>query len=121
MKHIKRGLTKSALTNKLDKECSRIIRSQGICVSCKMTDYSKLQCCHIFSRTYRNTRWSLDNLLCMCAGCHFESHKNPIKFVEKVKEHLGEYKYEMLKSQHNVIKRWTVLEMSDLLESLRKI
>src|SRR5258708_25589796 len=116
-----RKITKAGLTKKLDKECSRIIRSSGFCVSCRMSDYSKLQCCHIFSRTYRNTRWDLKNLLCMCAGCHFESHKNPIKFVEKVQDYLGEYEYTALKTMHNAIKKWTLQEMSELLESLRKI
>lgn len=113
--------TKTGLTNKLDKECSRIIRSQGICVSCGENDYSKLQCCHIFSRTYKNTRWDLMNLLCMCAGCHFESHKNPIMFVERVRQHLGEYNFNQLKARHNFIKRWTIPEMQDLLKSLQEI
>lgn len=116
-----RKLTKAGLTRKLDVECSRIIRSIGYCVSCKKTDYLKLQCAHIFSRTYRNTRWDLKNLICLCAGCHFEAHKNPIRFVEKVKEHLGEYEYEALKNRHNSIKRWTVVEMNELLQNLRKI
>ena len=113
--------TKSSLTRKLDIECSRIVRSLGYCVSCGNNNYSNLQCCHIFSRTYRNTRWDLKNLLCMCAGCHFEAHKNPIKFVEKVQEYLGEYEYTALKNRHNAIKRWTVLEMNELLETLRRI
>ena len=113
--------TKAGLTNKLDRECSRIIRSKGFCASCGSVDYAKLQCCHIFSRTYRNTRWDLDNMICMCAGCHFEAHKNPIKFVEKVKEYLGDYKYNLLKNKHNAIKRWTIVEMQELLETLRRL
>ncbi len=116
-----RKITKTGLTRKLDSEVSRITRSLGYCVSCHKTDYEKLQCCHIFSRTYRNTRWDLKNLLCMCAGCHFEAHRNPIKFVEKVQEYLGEYEYTALKTRHNAIKKWTLCEMSELLESLKKI
>ncbi len=113
--------TKTGLTNKLDRECSRIVRSLGYCVSCKKSDYSKLQCCHIFSRTYRNTRWDLKNLLCLCASCHFESHREPIIFAERVKEHLGEYEYNQLKIRHNAIRRWTLSEMQELLETLKGI
>lgn len=116
-----RKQTKTGLTRKLDAEVSRITRLQGYCVSCWNKDYSKLQCCHIFSRTYRNTRWDLKNLLCMCAGCHFEAHKNPIKFVEKVREYLGEYEYQALKTRHNAIKKWKIYEMEELLESLKGV
>ena len=120
MKKLKKP-TKAGLTRKLDIECSRIIRSKGVCASCLSTDYSKLQCCHIFSRTYRNTRWHLPNMICMCAGCHFEAHKNPIKFVERVKCALGDKEFEALKNMHNVIKKWTTLEMEELLNELRRI
>lgn len=111
--------TKSSLTTKLDKECSRIVRSRGKCELCWKEEYSKLQCCHIFSRTYRNTRWSLQNLLCLCASCHFESHRNPLMFSEFVMEYLGDYKYQELKAQHLAIKRWNIIEMQELLQSLK--
>lgn len=113
--------TKSSLTRKLDIECSRIIRSYGQCAMCWSQDYSKLQCAHIFSRTYRNTRWDLQNLIPLCAGCHFKSHKNPILFSEFVREYLGNLKYLELKQKHNVIKRWTVVEMEELLKALKNI
>lgn len=86
-----------------------------------MEDYEKLQCAHIYSRTYRNTRWDLKNLLCLCSGCHFYAHKNPLAFTEIVQSHLGSYEYAMLKNKHNVIKRWTIPEMLGLLETLRNI
>lgn len=113
--------TKSSLTNKLDKECSRIVRSKGKCQICWKDDYDKLQCCHIYSRTYRNTRWDLLNLVCLCASCHFSSHKNPISFMEFAKEHLGDHGLVTLKQRHNVIKRWTIIEMQELLETLKGI
>ena len=117
--------TKSSLTRKLDKECSRIVRARGGCQwgvskNCS-NDYDKQQCAHIFSRTYRNTRWNLNNLLSLCVGCHFEAHKNPILFTEFVQRHLGEYNYQELKMQHNAIKRYTLQEMQELLKTLEDL
>jgi hypothetical protein len=113
--------TKSSLTRKLDKETSRIIRSYGSCVWCKKEEYDKLQCAHIFSRTFRNTRWDLKNLLPLCQSCHFYGHRNPISFTEMVMCHLGEYEYNALKIKHNSIKRWTIPEMEELLKTLKGI
>lgn len=113
--------TKTSLTRHLDKECSRVIRLQGHCVWCGLIDYEKLQCAHIFSRTYRNTRWDLKNMLCLCAGCHFYAHKNPIAFVDKVQSLLGEHEYSELKRRHNLIMRWTLPDMQELLVNLKKI
>jgi hypothetical protein len=113
--------TKKSMTVKLDKECSRVVRSQGRCAWCGNTDYSKLQCCHIFSRTYRAVRWDLLNLLCLCAGCHFRGHKNPVLFTEFVKEYLGEFKYEELKIRATAIKKWTLGEMVDYYDKLKDI
>lgn len=113
--------TKSSLTRKLDIECSRIIRSRGQCAWCWLQDYAKLQCAHIFSRTYRNTRWDLKNMICLCASCHFNGHKNPILFSEFVREYLGDATYLELKQKHNSIKRWTIVEMQELLDAYKKI
>ena len=113
--------TKHSLTRKLDSICSLITRSAGQCAWCKITDYSKLQCAHIFSRTYRNTRWDLKNLLPLCAGCHFKAHKDPLGFTELVKLQLGSYEYEMLRQRHNSIKKWTVIDMESLLNTLEAL
>lgn len=113
--------TKSSMTNKLDKLCSLIVRSHGQCVWCLMTDYEKLQCAHIFSRTYRNTRWDLKNLLPLCQGCHFRAHKCPVEFTERVKVYLGDVEYELLKIRHNAIKKWTLVEMFDYYNALKQM
>lgn len=112
------------MTRKLDSRCSLIIRSRMECAWCcnHVESISDLQCAHIFSRTYRNTRWDLDNLVNLCPGCHFYGHRNPIAFVEFIKNTwLSVYKYEQLKIKHNAIKRWTLQEMVDLYEELGKI
>jgi len=111
--------SKKTLTAKLDRICSKIVRSHGVCMKCGNSNYEKLQCCHIFSRTYRNTRWSFLNLLCLCSSCHFWSHRNPILFAEFVKDLLGD-RYETLKQEAQKVKKWSVGEMEEMLETLEK-
>ena len=112
---------RSALTNKLDKLASILVRSKGKCVRCGNDQYEKLQCCHIYSRTYRSVRWYLDNLLCLCAGCHFWGHKNPLEFAEFVKNYLGELRYEQLKSVAISTKKWTIEELKQLKKAFQKV
>ncbi len=76
MKKIKR----SAIIKKLDKKVSLEVRSLGYCEWCDQVK-DTLQCAHIISRTYVNTRFDKDNLLCLCAGCHMKWHKEPIEAV----------------------------------------
>lgn len=113
--------SKTSLTRKLDTECSRIVRSRGSCQWCGLEDYEKLQCAHIYSRTYKSVRFDMLNLLCLCGGCHFRWHKKPLESSEWVRNTLGEYYYQMLKTRANSIKRWTISEMQDLLASLKVI
>lgn len=118
--------SKKTLTNKLDRECSRVVRSHGKCVwgatkNCGQDKYELLQCCHIFSRQNRAVRWDLKNMLCMCAGCHFYAHQNPVLFGEFVGNYLGEYEYAALKNRANNIKRWTTFEMQDLLTAFHNL
>ena len=116
-----RKVTKSGMKRKLDKLCSEIVRSRGFCARCRKDDYEKLQTAHIFSRTYNAVRYDIDcNLLCLCASCHWYFHKNPIIFGEWVRDHLGETRYALLKSRANSIKKWTVEEMQELYETLRR-
>lgn len=114
-------MSKKTLTRRLDKICSEIIRSRGVCEKCGSS--KNLQCCHIFSRTYRSTRWSLENLLCLCAKCHFWSHKNPILFAEFVKVNIGILEYEKLKETFREITKLTEEELEiklEILEAIRK-
>ena len=112
----KTSISKKALGNKLDKLFSKVIRKRGHCERCGST--RNLQTAHIFSRTYRNTRWDTSNALCLCAGCHFWGHKNPILFTEFVHEHLGRDNYEVLKEAHNQIYKGTVEDLQIKLKVL---
>ena len=121
-----RKITRKGLRNKLDKLVSEIVRKRGKCERCGKKQ--NLQCCHIFGRTYLNTRWSLENLLCLCPDCHINfAHKQPILFAEWVKSYLGHYqqgedKYNLLKESHNIIYKPTIEDLQlkyKILEELK--
>lgn len=112
--------TKHSLTVKLDKICSLIIRQRGKCECCGLEDYSKLQCCHIYTRKWKSVRWDFLNLLCLCASCHSKFHDKPIEFAEFVRDYLGE-KYEILRERANTIKKWTLPGMVELFEEYELI
>jgi hypothetical protein len=63
---------------KCDTTFSLIIRSIGECENCYKTEY--LQCAHIISRRYSNTRTDLRNAFCLCAGCHRRYTDHPREF-----------------------------------------
>ena len=109
--------TKSYLTKKLDQACSLITRSKGRCVKCGEQRYQQLQCCHIYSRTYKSVRWDLLNLLCMCASCHRWGHNNPCLFTEFVQTYLGAEQYEELKARAEPTSHWKIHEMQELREA----
>jgi len=113
--------SKSTLRNKLDRICSLIVRARGKCERCGEKRYEQLQCCHIFSRIYNATRWLLENLLCLCASCHFFFHKNPVLFGEWVIKYLGEEKYENLKEAKNQITKYTTEDLEIKLKILTQM
>lgn len=79
--------SKKTLKNKLDAIFSKVIRSLGHCEKCGET--SNLQCAHIYSRRFLNTRWDLENALCLCYKCHTWGHQRPLDFAKWVEEYIG--------------------------------
>jgi hypothetical protein len=91
---MKTSKSKRTIRNRMDKESSIQVRARGKCERCGKTE--QLQCCHIFSRRYSKLRHLPLNLLCLCAGCHFWAHSNPILFSEFCREYLGDNKFQEL-------------------------
>lgn len=111
--------TKTSITRALDKVASEIVRKRGRCERCSKKE--TLQCCHIYSRTYRNLRWDLDNLLCLCAGCHFYFHKNPIEFTRFIEQKLGKEKVEQLNEIRNSYIKYTLQDLELKLKVLKEM
>lgn len=62
----------------LDTLWGKIIRSSGYCRRCGRTN--NLQAAHIVSRRWKQTRWDVDNGICLCINCHNWGHANPKQF-----------------------------------------
>ena len=113
--------SRKTLRNKLDKIIREIVKKKGSCERCnRRPPIVQLQTAHIFSRKNLSVRWDLDNVLCLCASCHFWAHQNPVEFAEFVKYKLGKERYEKLKIKANTPKQWEDYELIELYENLKK-
>ena len=72
---------------------------------------SNLNSHHIFSRSRMNLRWDTDNGICLCVGHHifseFSAHKDPIDFIEWLKEKRGEKWYTNLRAKSQTIVKFS--------------
>jgi hypothetical protein len=117
---VARKITKTGLRNKLDRLCSSIVRARGKCERCGKKN--NLQAAHIFGRRFLNTRFLLENILCLCPDCHINfAHQKPILFAEWVKKYLGEDKYESLKEAHRQIYKPTIDDLQIKYQCLQEI
>lgn len=84
-----------------DKLCGELVRSRGFCqikkyyptISCK----GNLQWMHIFSRSYYQIRWTLNNAFCGCAAHHMYFTNHPIQWENCVLDIIGENNYQLLR------------------------
>lgn len=92
---------------KADKLFSLIVRSRGECQDCGRTE--NLQCAHIISRRFSNTRCDEKNAFCLCAKCHHFFTDHPVAFGIWVEEQIGRQCYWLLQLQaHKTTKvDWT--------------
>jgi hypothetical protein len=95
---------------------SELVRARGRCQNCGSTEH--LQCAHIISRRYANTRTRLDNALCLCARCHMRFTEWPLEFARFVELTVGHDTYdELWKASLATVKVDWVAD----LERLRKV
>ena len=96
------GYCKTHATKKADSKFSIEVRSSGKCIG--QTKWWKgpvfacagpLQCCHLFSRRYRNIRWDHRNAVCGCAAHHRWMDTNPIEKDDMALDYL-EHEYQEL-------------------------
>jgi 5-methylcytosine-specific restriction endonuclease McrA len=56
---------------------SKIVRKIGKCEWCGSG--KNLQACHVVSRANLRLRYSMENLMCLCAACHLKWHHDPLE------------------------------------------
>jgi hypothetical protein len=89
------GTTKGA-KKRADDMFSKIVRSRGACQYCGRSNGVQLQCAHIISRRYSNTRCVEANAFCLCASCHARFTDHPVEFSDFVLMTIGRGEYERL-------------------------
>lgn len=75
-----------------------------------------LHCAHIYGRANKRVRWSLDNAVSLCFGCHQTFTANPLDFHSWLQGYLGEGHMEMLnEKRHQMFKTTKIIrkEISD--------
>jgi hypothetical protein len=92
--------TKKSQKARADKLFSLVIRKIGKCEKCGSTT-GQLQCAHIYSRRHLHTRYDLNNALCLCAGCHFWAHQNPVLFARWLEIYVGGSLLDQLRDKTN--------------------
>lgn len=104
------------LSDKLDKLVSEKIRSIGRCERCGKT--TNLQCCHIYGRSNKWLRWDMENLLCLCAGCHlFWWHREP---AEAVRWAMSIKNFDYLDGIKRQTKPMKQADMEEIFDKLKK-
>ncbi len=100
---------KKSIIKIIDNLWSKIIKAKGKCEfkNCRKERY--LNSHHIISRSNKTLRWDLKNGVCLCAGHHTlltnSAHKNPIEFLEQMKEKRGQEWYDTLRLRAAVISK----------------
>lgn len=92
----RRPAKRSTLKNKCDRLFSIYIRARDkVCQKCGRVE--NLQCAHLVSRGYMNTRWDDRNAIALCMGCHkFFTHR-PIEWDEFIVERIGAEAYQQIR------------------------
>ena len=82
-----------ATVKQLDDLFRELIRKRdGMrCRRCKKE--TQLQVAHIFSRRFHRLRWTSQNALLLCAGCHLFCHHHPIEGGKFFEETIGPREY----------------------------
>ena len=116
-----KGVKKSLV----DKKWSLAVRAKAgnRCEYCKATQF--LNAHHIISRNNHAVRWDLDNGVSLCVKHHlfsyeFSAHKNPVEFIEWIKEYRGEEWYQNLREKSRCKEKVDKDEVNKYLTELLK-
>jgi hypothetical protein len=99
-----RNLKMAIKRDAADKWFSDVVRKKAghVCESCGKVE-GRMECAHIYGRSAKSVRWSLDNAVCLCHYCHMKFTANPLEFTAWLQEELGEGHMEMLREKWQVL------------------
>jgi len=89
-------------------------RAKRGCERCGTRD--RLQWHHVFSRAIVSLRWDLDNLLCLCSGCHLWWHHNPLEAAAWFTKYAGADRCKRLHLARHTIRKTDLLALRLMLE-----
>lgn len=91
--------TRTALKKKADTKFSLFIRARDKkCKRCgRRPPEVRLQCAHVWSRRYLNTRWDGRNAYALCFGCHKYLTDRPIEHEDWAVSLMGADLYQELR------------------------
>jgi 5-methylcytosine-specific restriction endonuclease McrA len=94
-------------------------RDSRTCQWCGKTT-GQMQTSHVVSRTNLHLRWNLNNAKCLCAGCHFKWHKDPLKGVEWF---IGKFpeRYTYLQVENRKQVKYSTKELEDIYNALKQV
>ena len=125
-KAVKKAKTeRKKLRDQLDKLWAIIVkqRANNVCEYPECNKITYLNSHHIFGKSNMATRWDLENGLCLCCGHHtlntFSAHQSPA-FIDWIKEHIGIERYRRIEARSYTIKKWTIPELEELVEEVKK-
>lgn len=97
------------------------IKAEHKCEYCG--EMKSLNSHHIFGKRNANTKWDIENGICLCAGHHtfktFSAHQSP-EFIDWIKDYIGKERYERIRIKANQIKKWTQSEKREIYTKLKK-
>lgn len=113
------------LKAKADKACSRWIREahDWTCSACRRQyepGAAGLHWSHLFSRRHQSIRYSPNNAVAHCYGCHQRLGGDPVTFARWIESWLGSGGLALLEERKAQKFRWTETELRALLEHIEE-
>jgi len=110
----------SVQMKRTDKALSDFIRAKiPYCVTCGSRE--SLTAGHVFGRSFKSTRFSLDNVFTQCAECNGDHERDRSRFDNWYKEQFGEAAFNGLEVHSKTIRKWTVSELIQLEEDFKRM
>ena len=72
------------------------------------------ECCHIYGRANKSTRWYPGNCVALCSGCHRRFTEHPMDFTSWVYRHFGHGHVDLLFEKRREIFKTTKSVRTDI-------